>query len=319
MGVVVGTGFGGFERLDEGLMTLRTRGIGRLSPFALAACLPNMLSHHVSVMTHALGPISSCVTACAAGTQAIGEGAEFIRRGVADVAFCGGGESALTTDGALAGFCAMRAVTFNHNDEPERASRPFDARRDGFVLSEGCGILVLERLEHALERGAPIYAEVLGHASSSDAYHIAAPAPDGRGAVLAMRWALRDADLGPGDIDYINAHGTGTPVNDATETQAIKTLFGERAYDVPISATKSMIGHSMGGAGALEAIVSVLTIRDGIIHPTINYEVPDPACDLDYVPNEARRARVNTVLSNSFGLGGQNACLVVGRFDGTGE
>ncbi len=313
LGVVVGTGMGGFERIDEGMVALRTRGPARVSPFALAAGLPNMPAHHVSVMASAMGPISACVTACAAGTQAVGEATEFIRRGVADIVICGGVEG-LVFEGSLAGFCAMRALSVR-NDEPERASRPFDAGRDGFILSEGCGILVVERLEHALARGASIYAEVLGHASSSDAYHIAAPAPDGQGAVRAMRWALQDAGLSPEQVDYINAHGTSTPVNDAVETYAIKTLFGERAYEVPISSTKSMLGHTMGAAGAIEAIVSALTIQHGIIHPTINYETPDPACDLDYVPNEPRRADVRVVLSNSFGLGGQNACLVIARLD----
>lgn len=314
VGVLVGTGIGGVERMEEGLTALRTKGPSRVSPFALASGLPNMPAHHLSVMAGAMGPISCCVTACASGTQAIGEAAEFIRRGSADVVLCGGVEASLSFDGPLAGFCAMRAVS-QRNDEPERASRPFDAERDGFVLGEGGAILVIERLEHALARGARIYAEVLGHASSSDAYHIATPSPEGHGAVRAMRWALQDAKVRPEDVDYINAHGTSTPMNDATETIAIKTLFGERAYDVPISSTKSMLGHTMGAAGAIEAIVSVLTIQHNIIHPTINYEHPDPVCDLDYVPWEPRRANVRVALSNSFGLGGQNACLVIGRFE----
>jgi beta-ketoacyl-acyl-carrier-protein synthase II len=314
MGVMIGTGIGGVERFDEGLTALRTKGISRVSPFAVIAGLPNMPAHHVSVMTGAQGPISCCVTACASGTQAVGEGVEFIRRGAADVVVCGGVEAALAFEGPLAGFCAMRAVSLR-NDEPERASRPFDAERDGFILGEGAGILIIERLEHALARAARIHAEILGHASSADSYHVAAPAPEGNGAARAMRWALQDAGVTPEQVDYINAHGTGTPANDATETAAIKSLFGERAYYVPISSSKSMLGHTMGAAGAIEAIVSVLTIRDGIIHPTINLENPDPQCDLDYVPWEPRRANVRTVLSNSFGLGGQNACLVIGRFE----
>mgnify|MGYP001770826298 FL=1 len=314
IGVVIGTGIGGMERIDEGLVALRTKGPSRVSPFALAAGLPNMPAHHLSVMAGAMGPINCCVTACASGTQAVGEAVELIRRGAADVVLCGGVEASFAFDGPLAGFCAMRAVSLR-NDEPERASRPFDAQRDGFVLGEGCAILVVERLDHALARGARIYAEVLGYASSSDAYHIAAPSPEGSGALRAMRWALQDAGLGPEDVDYINAHGTSTPANDATETIAIKALFGERAYDVPISSTKSMLGHTMGAAGAIEAIVSVLTIRDGIIHPTINLEYPDPVCDLDYVPWKPRPANVRIVLSNSFGLGGHNACLVIGRYD----
>jgi beta-ketoacyl-acyl-carrier-protein synthase II len=312
---MLGTGIGGIERIDEGMVALRTKGPSRVSPFALTSGLPNMPSHHVSVMAGAMGPIGCCVTACASGTQAVGEGVEFIRRGVADVVLCGGVEATLAFEGPLAGFCAMRALSLR-NDEPERASRPFDAERDGFILGEGAGILVVERLEHALARGARIHAEILGHASSSDAYHIAAPAPEGQGAARAMRWALQDANVGPEQVDYINAHGTSTPANDVTETIAIKTLFGERAYDVPISSTKSMLGHTMGAAGALEAIVGVQTIQNNIIHPTVNLEHPDPECDLDYVPWESRRADVRVVLSNSFGLGGQNACLVIGQYGG---
>jgi len=219
-------------------------------------------------------------------------------------------------DFAVGGFAAMRALPVSFNDDPERASRPFTSDREGFVYSEGCAVVVLEELEHARRRGARIYAEVLGQASSSDAYHMAAPDPSAEGAVRAMRWALRDAGVSPDDIDYINAHGTSTPANDAGETLAIKKLFGERAYSVPISSTKSMIGHSMGAAGALETIVCALTIQNSVIHPTINYEHPDPECDLDYVPNTPREAHVGTTLSNSFGLGGQNACLVLKKFEG---
>jgi 3-oxoacyl-(acyl-carrier-protein) synthase len=279
----------------------------------MTSSLPNMPSHHVSLLTGAIGPISSVVSACATGTQAIGEAAEFIRRGVADRVLAGGVEG-LIHEAAIGGFTAMRALTTRFNHAPERASRPFDKDRDGFVLSEGAGIVVLERLEQALERGAHIYAELLGHASSSDAFHVAVPDPDAAGAVRAMRWAIEDADLMPEDVDYINAHGTSTPVNDATETLAIKRLFGEYAYEIPVSSSKSVLGHAMGGAGAIEAIFCMQALSQGIIPPTWNYETPDPECDLDYVPNAPRAAEIRVALSNSFGLGGQNACLVLGKY-----
>jgi 3-oxoacyl-(acyl-carrier-protein) synthase len=253
------------------------------------------------------------VAACATGTQAVGEAAEFVRRGAADVMICGGAE-ALIHFAPLAGFCAMRGLS-TRNDEPERASRPFDADRDGFVYSEGSAIFVLESLEHARARGAHIRAEVLGHASSSDAFHVAQPDPDGLGASRAMQWALEDAGVTPSDVDYINAHGSSTPISDPIETQAIKRTFGKYAYETPINSTKSMIGHAMGGAGAIEAAVCVLTIEQSTIHPTANLENPDPACDLDYVPEGARKTDVRVALSNSFGLGGQNACLVLGRYE----
>jgi 3-oxoacyl-(acyl-carrier-protein) synthase len=274
--------------------------------------LPNMPSHHVSHATQALGPNSTVATACATGTQSIGEGAEFIRRKAADVMICGGVDS-LVQDFAIAGFNAMRALS-TRNDAPEQASRPFDKDRDGFVLSDGCALVVLESLPHARARGARIYAEVLGQASSSDAYHVAAPDPTAAGAVRAMRWALQDARVDESEVEYINAHGTSTPLNDSIETLAIKKLFGDAAHRIPISSTKSMLGHCMGASGAVEAIVCALTIHRGVIHPTITYQTPDPECDLDYVPNVARDAsrRVRVALSNSFGLGGQNACLVLG-------
>jgi 3-oxoacyl-(acyl-carrier-protein) synthase len=275
--------------------------------------LLNMPSHHVSCLAGARGPISTEVAACASGTQAVGQAADFIRLGAADVMICGGIE-ALVHFAPLTTFCAMRALS-TRNDEPEQASRPFDIDRDGFVYSEGGAILVLEALTHARARGARIRAEVLGHASSSDAYHIAQPDPEGRGAIQAMRRAVEDAGLRPSDVDYINAHGTSTPINDPIETKAIKAVFGPRAYDLPISSTKSMIGHAMGGAGAIEAAVCVMTIEQGIIHPTINLDKPDPRCDLDYVPEGARQTDVHVTLSNSFGLGGQNACLVLGCFE----
>jgi 3-oxoacyl-[acyl-carrier-protein] synthase II len=251
------------------------RGLRAVGPFDLLSSLPNMPSFHVGLEVGAKGPLSTVVAACATGTQSIGEAAEWIRRGVADVVVTGGAEG-LVHFAAVNGFVVMRGLSLR-NDEPERASRPFDAGRDGFVIGEGAGILVLESLEHALGRGAHIYAEVLGHASSADCSHVAAPDPDGAGAVRAMRWALQDGGVAPEEVDYINSHGSSTPLNDATETEAIKTVFGEHAYRLAVNSTKSMLGHLMGGAGAVEGIACVLSIRDGILHPTINYETPDPA------------------------------------------
>ncbi len=314
VGVLVGTGVGGFEVADRALQTLRGKGFNRVSPFAMTGFLPNMPSHHVSLVSGALGPISTVAAACATGTQAIGEAAEFIRRGTADVVITGGAEG-LIHEAAIAGFGAMRALSTHYNDRPEKASRPFDKDRDGFVLSEGAGILVMESLVHARARQARIYAELLGHASSSDAFHVAAPDPQGAGAARAMGWTLDDGGVTTDDVDYINAHGTSTPMNDKTETLAIKKLFGERAYEIPISSNKSVLGHAMGATGAIEAIFSAFTIHHGVIPPTWNYETPDLECDLDYVPNAPRRADVRVVLSNSFGLGGQNACLTLGRMN----
>ncbi|MCK4452148.1 MAG: beta-ketoacyl-ACP synthase II [Anaerolineae bacterium] len=313
VGVLVGSGVGGLDRAIAGVDTFRAKGLARISPFIITSSLANMPSHHVSHWAGAKGPISTVVAACATGTQAVGEAAEIIRRGAADAMICGGVE-ALIHIAPIAGFCVMRALS-TRNDEPERASRPFDAERDGFVYSEGGALLILETLEHARARGARIRAEMLGHASSSDAFHVAQPDPEGMGASRAMRWALDDAGLTPDGVDYINAHGSSTPISDPIETRAIKRVFGERAYEIPISSTKSMIGHTMGGAGAIEAAACVLTVEQGIIHPTINLETPDPECDLDYVPEGARKADVRFALSNSLGLGGQNACLVLGRFE----
>lgn len=310
VGVAFGTAIGGMDRAAEGIQVLRQKGFERLNPFLVPASIPNMPGFYISRHFRALGPNITIVTACATGTQTVGEASEFIRRGAADVVLCGGTEG-LIADFAIGGFAAMRALPVNFNDRPEKASRPFDKDREGFVFSEGAGVLVLERLEHAQARGARVYAELLGHASSSDAYHVAAPDPTAEGAMRAMRWALQNAGLQPSQVDYINAHGTSTPANDAIETLAIKKLFGEGAHRIPISSTKSMIGHPMGAAGALEAIVCALTIHHGCIHPTINYETPDPECDLDYVPGPPRRQPVRVALSNSFGLGGQNACLVL--------
>ena len=314
VGIVYGTAIGGLDKADEGITALRNHGYSKVNPFAVPASVPNMPAHHISQQYQTYGPLTTVVTACASGTQAVGEAAELIRRGSADVVITGGVEATIK-DFAIGGFASMRALPLNFNDTPEKASRPFNKDREGFVYSEGCAILVLEELEHAKRRGARIYAEVLGQASSADAYHMAAPDPTAIGAVRAMKWALQVAGVGIDEVDYINAHGTSTPANDASETLAIKKLFGERAYSIPISSTKSMIGHPMGAAGALEAIVCALTLYHGVIHPTINYENPDPECDLDYVPNVARQASVRTTLSNSFGLGGQNACLVMRKYD----
>ncbi len=312
VGVLVGSSVGGLGRSIEGVDAYRNKGVSRVSPFILPSSLVNMPSHHVSHWSGAKGPISTVVAACATGTQAVGEAAEFIRRGAADVMICGGVD-ALIHFAPIAGFCAMRVLS-TRNGDPERASRPFDAERDGIVYSEGCALLVLESLEHAQARGARARAEVLGHASSSDAFHVAQPDPEGGGAERAMRWALADAGLTPADIDYINAHGSSTLINDLVETKVVKRIFGERAYEIPISSTKSMVGHAMGGAGAIEAAACVLTLEQGTIHPTINLDTPDPECDLDYVPEGPRKADVRVALSNSLGLGGQNASLILGRF-----
>jgi len=313
VGIVLGTAMGGFDMAMSGIDIVRSRGWRRVGPTVIAASLPNMAAFHISQEYGIQGYSSTITTACASGTQAIGTATDVIRSGRADVMITGGAE-ALVTEMAFAGFSAMRGLSLR-NDEPSRALRPFDKNRDGFLLGEGAAIFILERLDHALDRGARIYAEVLGSATSADAYNIAIPDPEGTGAMYAMKWALEDADVTCDEIDYINAHGASTPVGDAVETLAIKRLFGERAYEIPVSATKSMVAHSMGAAGALEAAACVMTIVSGTIHPTINYETPDPDCDLDYVPNEARQADVRTVLSNSFGLGGQNACLVLRRYE----
>ena len=314
VGVVMGTAIGGGLKDTERVhLVLLNKGVRRVPPLFVPSMLANAAAHHVASAFGITGYTSTVVTACAAGTQAIGEGARAIRDGSAQVVLAGGTES--TVCGlALAGISAMRALS-TRNDEPERASRPFDAERDGFVASEGCGMLILERLDQALARGARIYAEVLGYGVSSDAYHVSAPDPEGAGAALAMRRAIADAGLTPEDMQYINAHATATPIGDPAEVVAIKKVFGPRAYEIPVNATKSMIGHLLGAAGAVEAIATIMTMQDGILHPTINYETPDPACDLDCVPNEARKAHVDIALSNSFGFGGQNACLVFGSWE----
>ena len=310
-GVILGTGLGGFDFYEDMLLYAGRTGAFRVAPMTAVGGLPNMPAYYLSQIFGAKGPLSTVVTACAAGTQAIGEGLELIRRGVVDRVLTGGVEG-LVCESFFAGFSAMRAIS-TRNDDPQAASRPFDQGRDGFIIGEGAAVLVLESLESAKARGARIYAEILGHSASADAYHVAAPQPDGEGAQRAMRWALEDAGLAPEQLDHINAHGTSTPLNDKTETLAIKSLFGEHAYQMAINSTKSMLGHSFGGAGAIEALATVMAVFTDRIHPTINYETPDPDCDLDYVPNGARDRRVDYAMSNSFGLGGQNACLVVGK------
>lgn len=314
-GVVFGTAIAGIEQFDTGVQILRSQGYRRVNPFIMPSGIPNLPAFLISKEFKCFGPNITITTACATGTQAIGEALELIRSKRSDLVITGGTESVIH-DFAIGGFCAMRALPTNFNDHPTEASRPFDAKREGFVFSEGSGVIVLEDLEHALARGVHIYAEVVGHASSGDGYHIAAPDPEARGPARTMRWALEDAGLGIEQVDYINAHGTATPLNDSTETHAIKKVFGDRAYQIPISSTKSMIGHAMGASGALEAIVCALSLQNGYLHPTINYQFPDPDCDLDYIPNQMRKADIKIALSNSFGLGGQNACLILKKYEG---
>jgi len=313
VGVILGNGNGGFPTLEENCRVLASRGGMRMSPFFFPMVLPNMAAASLSRFVGAHGYNSTATTACAASNQAIGEALAIIRNGAADVVLAGGTEAGISQLG-LAGFAVMRALT-SRNEEPEKASRPFDAQRDGFVPAEGAGILVLESLEHALKRGATVLAEVAGFGCTSDAGHPVQPEESGASAAEAMRLALSDAGVALQQVDYINAHGTSTPLNDTLETVAVKRLFGERAYQIPISSTKSMIGHSLGAAGALEAVACVRSITDGKVHPTINYQVPDPSCDLDYVPNQARELDVRVVLSNAFGFGGQNACVVFRKLE----
>jgi 3-oxoacyl-[acyl-carrier-protein] synthase II len=312
IGVVIGTSGGStIEEVEAATLQMLEKETLRLSPIYTTRFWPNMASYYVAEFHQVRGYSSTICTACASATQAIGEAAEVIRRGVADIVITGGSDSVVSKVG-LAGFDAMRAFPRNFNDKPEQASRPFDAKREGFVPAQGCGVLVLESLRHAQQRGAHIQAEVLGFGVSNDGYHMIAPEPNGEAAALAIRQALVSSGVSSEEVDYINAHGTSTPLGDLAETKAIKAIFGERAYEIPISSTKSMMGHLMGAAGGVEAIACVMSMQEGIIHPTINYEFPDPECDLDYVPNEARTTQVRVALSNSFGLGGQNACLVLG-------
>ena len=313
MGVVMGNGVGGFPTTEDNARILADKGGMRMSPFFIPMILPNMAAANTSRVYGLKGYTSTTITACAAGNQAIGEAAEAIRRGAADVILGGGCEAGICLLG-LGGFNIIKALS-TQNEHPEKASKPFDAKRDGFVPAEGAAMLVMESLEHALDRGATILAELAGYGVSSDAFHLVQPDEYGEGAARAIRWALENAGIGPGDVDYINAHGTSTLKNDQVETQAIKLVFGEQAHKVPISSTKSMIGHALGGAGAIEAVACIKTILESKIHPTINYTEADPDCDLDYVPNEARAQEVNIVLSNTFGFGGQNACLVFRKFE----
>ena len=314
VGVIVGTGIGGLGTLLDNVEVMRERGPRRVSALMAPMMMPNAGAGEVAIRYGIHGLAMSLNSACATGSNAIGEAALRIRQGLAEVVICGGGESVVHPL-TLAAFSNMGAVS-TRNDEPERASRPFDADRDGFVMGEGAGVLVVESLEHAQKRGAHIHAELLGYGASCDAFHITAPDEDGTGAARSMQAALDDAGLRPDQIDYINAHGTSTPLNDPIETRAIHAVFGEHARELPVSATKSMTGHLMGAAGAVEAVACVKTLQSGLAHPTINYETPDPACDLDYVPNQAREVHPRTALSNSFGFGGHNATLILGRWEG---
>ncbi len=307
-GVVVGAGFGGMGSFIDEITTLNERGPDRVSPTGVPRVIPNMAAGLASIEHNLLGPVSCVVTACSASANAIGDGAELIRRGAADVVVAGGSEASITTFG-MATFAQARALS-SRNDEPQRASRPFDADRDGFVMGEGGAALILEDLDHARARGVKILAELTGYGMSADAYHITLPRPGGSGAARAMAAAMADAGLEPGDIGYINAHGTSTEANDSTETAAIKIAMGDAAHSTPVSSTKSMTGHILGGAGAVEAVTCIMALRDQVLPPTINYETPDPECDLDYVPNVKREASLRHAMSNSFGFGGHNVSLV---------
>jgi 3-oxoacyl-[acyl-carrier-protein] synthase II len=314
VGVYVSSGIGGFDIIEREHGKLLNGGPNRISPFFIPSAIVNLASGHISIRYGARGPNSATATACSASAHAIGDSFKIIERGAAEMMICGGTEATVTPMG-IGGFASMKALS-TRNEDPARASRPFDAQRDGFVVGEGAGILIMESLEHAQKRGAPILAEIVGYGMSGDAYHITQPAEDGSGAYRVMKAALKDAKLSPDDISYVNAHGTSTPLGDALETIALKRVFGERAKKVPVSSTKSMTGHLLGGAGGLEAGICVLALRDQILPPTINQETPDPACDLDYVPNQARKASVEYALSNSFGFGGTNAALIFKRWSG---
>ncbi len=313
IGVVFGTGIGGISTLCNQFEVFLEKGPNRVSPFLVPMMLPDSASGMVAIDLGVRGPNMAVVTACATGTTAVGEAAEIIRRDQADIMLAGGSEAAIIPV-AIAGMSVMTALS-THNDEPKRASRPFDLHRDGFVMGEGSAVLVLEDLQHALDRGVPILAEISGYGSTNDAYHISAPAENGIGAAKCMAQALQRANLSIYDIDYINAHGTSTPLNDKSETAAIKTVFGDHAYHIPISSTKSMTGHLLGASGAVEAVICVLALQNQLIPPTINYETPDPQCDLDYVPNQARPAHLKHIMSNSFGFGGHNATIIISQFE----
>ena len=311
VGVIIGVGLCGIETIESTKEALLSGGPRKISPFFIPKVISNLAAGHVAIRYGAKGVNWTPTSACASGTHAIGEAFHLIRRGIQDAVITGGAEAAITPLG-VGGFSAMKALS-TRNDEPEQASRPFDKDRDGFVIGEGSGMLILEEREQALRRGARIYAEVIGYAANGDAYHMTAPSPDGEGAARCMRLALKDAGIAPTDIDYINAHGTSTEYNDANETTAIKSVFGEAAARLAVSSTKSMTGHLLGAAGAVEGVYSVLALHHGMIPPTINYQNPDPGCDLDYVPNQARKAEIQVALSNSFGFGGTNGCVIFRR------
>lgn len=312
-GAYIASGIGGISTIEANSKILEERGPDRVSPFFLISAIANLASGQVSIRYGLKGPNLACVTACAASTHSVGDSFKIIQRGDADIMFVGGSEYPITQLG-IAGFSVMKALS-SRNDAPEKASRPFDKQRDGFIAAEGASVLVLEELEHAIKRGARIYAEILGFGLTSDAYHVVAPDPDADGASRTMKMALKDAQIKPGDIDYINAHGTSTPLNDKVETQAIKQVFGDYAYKLPVSSTKSMTGHMLGATGASEAIFSIMAINDSFIPPTINYEFPDDECDLDYTPNIGVQKDIEYALSNSFGFGGTNGSLVFKKFN----
>ncbi len=313
VGCVTGSGLGGLGMLEHFHSVLLEKGPKRISPFFIPGIIANMAPGQIAIEFSAKGPNISIETACAASTHAVGEAFRLIRDGISDAMITGGAEAVITPL-AVGGFCSMRALS-TRNDAPEKASRPFDLDRDGFIIGEGAGILILEEMECALERGANIYGEVVGYGLTGDAYHVSAPEPEGEGAIHCMKGALDFAGLIPEDIDYINAHGTSTKLNDLSENKAIKAVFGDHAYKLSISSTKSVTGHLLGGAGGVESIFTLLTIKNGIIPPTMNYETPDPECDLDYVPNTARKTKVRTAMSNSFGFGGTNATLIFKAYD----
>jgi 3-oxoacyl-[acyl-carrier-protein] synthase II len=313
-GVIIGSGIGGINTMIRDVIEAHDLGVDRIGPFLVTAMIPDMGAGYVAIYANARGPNYAIVSACSSSNHAIGDALNIIRRGDADVMIAGGAEAGIG-EIPVGAFSAMRALSTKRNDQPEKASRPFDADRDGFVMADGAGVLVLEDLSHALARGATIHAEVVGYAATDDASHITLPAPGGRGAAASMSRALADAGLTTGDIDYINAHGTSTGPNDRSETAAIKTVFGERAYAVPVSSTKSMTGHLLGAGGGVEAIACIRAIEEGMLPPTINYENPDPECDLDYVPNAARPQQVRTAMSNSFGFGGHNATIILRRYE----
>ena len=313
MGVIIGSGIGGIETFEDQHSVLLNKGPDRVSPFFIPMMIANMAAGQISILTGAKGISETIITACASGTNAIGDAFKYVQRGDADIIVTGGTEASITPV-AFAGFCSMKALS-RRNEDPTTASRPFDAERDGFVMGEGAGILILEEYEHAVKRGANIIAEIVGYGATSDAYHITAPAPEGEGGARAMAMAIKDAGITPAEVGYINAHGTSTPLNDKLETIAIKTVFGSYAYKVPISSTKSMMGHLLGAAGAVEAIICSYALKEGYIPATINYANPDPECDLDYVPNKGRNAEIKYAISNSFGFGGQNATIAIKKFE----